>query len=96
MTEEREKDPAAIDLYLSIGGLDIKEAMALFVAVPAGRSVSFEVTQPVTGGRRYKADLLDLSSVQARDLLASVVEHAEARWNEDPKAALLRGEGATE
>lgn len=92
MSEEHKKDPAAVDLHLSIGGLDIKEAMALFVAVPAGRSVQFEVTQPVTGPPRYKADLLDLSSVQARDLLAAVVEHAETRWNEDPKAAVLRGE----
>jgi hypothetical protein len=92
VSEQPQKDPAAIDLYLSIGGLDRKEAMALFMAVPAGRSVSFEVTQPITGGPRYKADLLDLSTVQARDLLAHVVEHAEARWNEDPKAAELRGE----
>lgn len=92
MTEPKAKDPAAIDVQLSIGGLDRNEAMALFLAVPAGRGVTFAVTQPVTGGARYKATLHDVSSVQGRDILARVVEHAEAVWNEDPKAAALRGE----
>ncbi|GAA3878486.1 hypothetical protein GCM10022243_48990 [Saccharothrix violaceirubra] len=74
-------DPAAITIHLGIGGLDRNEATAVLRAIPAGRSATFDVTQPALGGPRYDVTLHDLSSVQARDLLAAHITAAEAVWN---------------
>jgi hypothetical protein len=78
-------DPAAITVHLSIGGLDRNEAAVVLNAIPAGRSATFEVTQPVLGGPRYAVTLHDLSTVQARDLLTTRIDAAEAVWNSNPR-----------
>lgn len=75
------QDPAAVDVQLSIAGLTRGEATALFQSIPAGRAASFAVTQPAAGAPRYAVTLVDYSSVQARDALASLVEHMESVWN---------------
>lgn len=74
-------DPAAVVINLRIGGLDRNEATVVLHAVPAGRSATFEVTQPALGGTRYAVTLTDLNSVQARDLLTARIDAAEAVWN---------------
>lgn len=81
------KDPAAVDVQLSIAGLTRGEAAALFHSIPPGRAASFAVTQPAAGNPRYAVTLTDYSSVQARDALASLVEHMEAVWDGGDTAA---------
>lgn len=80
-------DPASINIDLRISGLDRNEAAVVLHAVPAGRSVTFDITQPAIGGPRYAVTLTDLSSVQVRDLLTAHIDAAEAVWNSSPEAS---------
>lgn len=80
MSDSR-KDPAAVDVQVSIAGLTRGEAAELFHSIPPGRAASFAVTQPAAGGPRFAVTLDDYSSVQARDALASLVKHMESVWD---------------
>ncbi|WP_027930729.1 hypothetical protein [Amycolatopsis thermoflava] len=75
------RDPASLNVELTIVGMDRHEAAAILNALPADRDTHIAATQPALGGPRYKATIHGLSIAQAHDVAGALKSHTEAVWN---------------
>lgn len=74
-------DPASLSVHIGFTGLDRNEAANVLTTAFPGSRVTFDVTQPALGGRRYAADIRDLSVGTAFEVLGQL----RTRWSgEEP------------